>query len=145
MTLLEWLLPQHSASAHFPDLTIPQSQGNGHSLQDPQHSGSPALKRPPSEDSASPHSAVSPRSARGSSPRGVLTTAAVEVGMQIADIYAAVRPTGREPQLQGSFPELTVQLRPYQRRAAAWMVSREVDINSLVVVNLRGYLLSLLT
>jgi len=45
-------------------------------------------------------------------------------------IYAAVRPTGREPELQGEFPNLSVQLRPYQRRAAAWMVAREVR-NSL--------------
>ena len=43
-----------------------------------------------------------------------------------ADIYAAVRPTGEEPELAGSFPSLTVDLRPYQRRAAGWMISREV-------------------
>lgn len=47
-------------------------------------------------------------------------------GSVAAAIYAAVRPSGREPALEGRFPKLTVELRPYQRRAAGWMVSREV-------------------
>ncbi len=45
----------------------------------------------------------------------------------MSTIYSAVRPSGEEPELQGDFPNLTVQLRPYQRRAAAWVVSREVS------------------
>jgi hypothetical protein len=47
----------------------------------------------------------------------------------VSTIYSAVRPSGEEPELQGDFPKLKVQLRPYQRRAAAWMVAREVRIN----------------
>ena len=43
-----------------------------------------------------------------------------------ADVFSAVRPTGKEPELSGSFPQLTVEMRPYQRRAVGWMISREV-------------------
>ena len=43
-----------------------------------------------------------------------------------AKLYSLVRPTGNEPKIQASFPDLKVQLRPYQARAVAWMVSREV-------------------
>ncbi len=43
-----------------------------------------------------------------------------------ADVFSAVRPTGKEPELDGGFHELTVEMRPYQRRAVGWMVGREV-------------------
>ena len=49
-----------------------------------------------------------------------------------ADIFSAVRPTGKEAELTGSFPDLTVEMRPYQRRAVGWMVSREVWSHCLI-------------
>ena len=42
-----------------------------------------------------------------------------------AELYTAVKPSGREPELQQDLPQLNPVLRSYQRRAAAWMVARE--------------------
>lgn len=42
-----------------------------------------------------------------------------------SQIYRAVKPSGTEPQLGEEISGLTAKLRPYQLRAAAWMVSRE--------------------
>ena len=47
----------------------------------------------------------------------------------MSSIYSAIRPSGREPELEWDFPALSVSLRPYQRRAAAWMVAREVSLH----------------
>ncbi|KAJ8624598.1 hypothetical protein MRB53_033128 [Persea americana] len=42
-----------------------------------------------------------------------------------AGFYEALKPSKEEPMLEDEFPELLLQLRPYQRRAAYWMVQRE--------------------
>ena len=41
------------------------------------------------------------------------------------EIYAAVKPSGDEPELAGDPPELKARLHHYQRRSAAWMLQRE--------------------
>ena len=46
-------------------------------------------------------------------------------GFDAAELYTAVKPSGSEPQLPQDNPKLRPTLRPYQRRAAAWMVARE--------------------
>lgn len=44
-----------------------------------------------------------------------------------AELYAAAKPHGNEPQLQQQPPQLRPQLRSYQRRAVAWMLHRELQ------------------
>ncbi len=46
-------------------------------------------------------------------------------GFDVAELYAAVKPEGNEAELAGDNPKLRPTMRPYQKRAAAWMVSRE--------------------
>lgn len=48
-----------------------------------------------------------------------------EVEANALEIYTAVKPSGREKELQQELPELRARLHPHQRRAAAWMVDRE--------------------
>ncbi|KAL2317565.1 hypothetical protein Fmac_031441 [Flemingia macrophylla] len=42
-----------------------------------------------------------------------------------AGFYEAIKPSKAEPMLEDDIPELLPKLRPYQRRAAFWMVERE--------------------
>ncbi|XP_027329381.1 E3 ubiquitin-protein ligase SHPRH isoform X1 [Abrus precatorius] len=42
-----------------------------------------------------------------------------------AGFYEAIKPSKEEPMLEDDIPELLPKLRPYQRRAAFWMVERE--------------------
>ena len=46
-------------------------------------------------------------------------------GFDAAELYAAVKPCGNEPELTANTERLKPTLRPYQKRAAAWMVARE--------------------
>ncbi|CAL0315584.1 unnamed protein product [Lupinus luteus] len=45
-----------------------------------------------------------------------------------AGFYEAIKPSKAEPMLEDDIPELLPELRPYQRRAAFWMVKREKRI-----------------
>jgi hypothetical protein len=66
-----------------------------------------------------------PTSPRGpGSPRST-QAAAEQASFDAAELYAAVRPSGDEPELTAALPELQPTLRRYQRRAAQWMVGRE--------------------
>ncbi|ERN04198.1 E3 ubiquitin-protein ligase SHPRH isoform X1 [Amborella trichopoda] len=42
-----------------------------------------------------------------------------------AAFYEAIKPSKEEPMLKDELPDLIPQLRPYQRRAAYWMIQRE--------------------
>ncbi|EFJ51898.1 hypothetical protein VOLCADRAFT_87560 [Volvox carteri f. nagariensis] len=46
-------------------------------------------------------------------------------GFDLDWLYRAVKPSGAEPQWMADPPELRPRLRPYQRRAVAWMLRRE--------------------
>ncbi|KAK3026816.1 hypothetical protein RJ639_041888 [Escallonia herrerae] len=43
----------------------------------------------------------------------------------VAGFYEAVKPSKEEPMLENEMPDLLPKLRPYQLRAAYWMVQRE--------------------
>ncbi|CAL9111471.1 unnamed protein product [Musa textilis] len=47
----------------------------------------------------------------------------------IAEFYEAIKPSREEPMLDEELPDLLPCLRPYQRRAAYWMVQREKAAN----------------
>ncbi|GAB4820920.1 hypothetical protein N2152v2_007966 [Parachlorella kessleri] len=119
--LLGWLWPEldpehEGAAAASPGKT-----------QQAQHGGatgdaglfSPPLGSPP----LSPRSPMSQRGAPFSPGRGHGAGA-----FDAAEVYQAVKPTGREPELAQPTPELLPTLRRYQRRAAHWMVARESGV-----------------
>ncbi|KAL3521327.1 hypothetical protein ACH5RR_019476 [Cinchona calisaya] len=47
----------------------------------------------------------------------------------VAGFYEAIRPSKEEPMLDVQLPNLLPELRPYQRRAAYWMVQREKGVS----------------
>ncbi|KAK2982396.1 hypothetical protein RJ640_026239 [Escallonia rubra] len=46
-------------------------------------------------------------------------------GFDVAGFYEAVKPSKEDPMLENDMPDLLPKLRPYQLRAAYWMVQRE--------------------
>ncbi|KAG9149766.1 hypothetical protein Leryth_021853 [Lithospermum erythrorhizon] len=48
-----------------------------------------------------------------------------QAGFDVAGFYDAIKPSKQEPMLEDHLPGLVSELRPYQRRAAYWMVRRE--------------------
>ncbi|KAK9844148.1 hypothetical protein WJX81_006007 [Elliptochloris bilobata] len=115
LALLAWLSPQHTAAAFCP---ARQSQERRSLDVLRGGRGGPLSALQP----APPRSPRSPRIPR--SPRSPMSPAG-EGGFDAAEIYAAARPSASAPELQGDLPALQPTLRPYQRRAAAWMVARE--------------------
>ena len=97
---MAWLAPQYQAATHFPDapryLSTKTDKANG-----AHHSPS--------------------KLAPGSS-AGVVSPPSVDA----ATLFAAIQPREDEAEWAGELPALLPTLRRYQRRAAAWMVSREL-------------------
>ena len=130
-TALSFFLPDHAASAHRPPgVVMPKSPRSPGMPSSPECRASrvetlvhgDGASRTPRLGVEGIQGPSSPSLSRGSSYSGVQVAGELD----IADVYAAVRPTGKEPQLDGDLPQLIPKLRPYQRRAAAWMVGREL-------------------
>ena len=74
------------------------------------------------------------------SSRAILLQAFDEVVEDIAEadaleIYTAVKPSGTERELEATLPQLTSTLHRHQRRAAAWMVDREIAAEVAIMTN----------
>lgn len=111
-----WLLPQHAAHApknmNLPavaasDSTLAAEQQQPQRQQQPDSSGAAPVNAPAQASTTQVHVAEQAE------------------GFDAAELYAAVKPTGSEPELTVKIEKLIPTLRPYQKRAAAWMVARE--------------------
>ncbi|CAL8467045.1 g6581 [Coccomyxa elongata] len=105
LAVLMWLMPQLS-----PQLRTPDGQVAASTPRKPRVLSSPS----------SPHSpnAAGPSQAFDEVVEDIAEADAME-------IYTAVKPTGKERELEANLPQLTSTLHRHQRRAAAWMVDRE--------------------
>ncbi|CAA0836655.1 Unknown protein [Striga hermonthica] len=48
-----------------------------------------------------------------------------QIRFEVSSFYEAIKPSTEEPMLEDHLPDLLPELRPYQRRAAYWMIKRE--------------------
>lgn len=114
--VVDWMLPECSADSltdHSPDNTLPRR---------------PAVDQTPLQQCVT----HTPEAVAVHSTSDHPTCMSVEEdnlldgeSFDAAELYTAVKPSGNEPQLPQDNPKLRPTLRPYQRRAAAWMVARE--------------------
>lgn len=129
LSVLSWLLPEHRADGHVPQATQqPSASSNNTSSAHHKHdiSGHSAVK----PDDTMPGPADASISIKQDSDALVhqadsAGNAEPPAAFDAAELYAAVKPQGTEPELSRSSTKLRPTLRPYQKRAAAWMVSRE--------------------
>ena len=56
--------------------------------------------------------------------------------LDAARVYAHIKPSGLEAALETELPQLRPRLRPYQLRAAAWMVARECSSHQVPCMHL---------
>ena len=127
-SVLLWLLPEHSADQHMPH----SSELSGISADTQPHTcqHNPVLRHPPMKpgdvvpDSAAASNSMQQNRLSSSHQQGTAGNAQA-IGFDVAELYAAVKPQGNEPELSANNPKLRPKLRPYQKRAAAWMVARE--------------------
>ena len=115
--VFNWLLPEYSAETHTSDKHGPASTH-------PDESHQPVQSSTPSKGDAESVKSMADPSASRSEDEDELK----DEGFDVAELYAAVKPSGNEPQLPQNNPKLRPTLRPYQRRAAAWMVARETGL-----------------
>lgn len=110
-----WLLPEYSAESYI-DHTCNDAPAQLHATQRPSQQ----------QTSCKPDTAATTQTSQPSASASVTAGDMLEgEGFDAAELYAAVKPSGSEPQLPQDNAKLRPTLRPYQRRAAAWMVGRE--------------------
>ncbi|KAK4433464.1 DNA repair protein [Sesamum alatum] len=56
---------------------------------------------------------------------GDSSASTIQVRFEVSSFYEAIKPSKEAPMLEDHLPDLLPELRPYQRRAAYWMVQRE--------------------
>ena len=120
LALLQWLQPSLD-----PEQEI-EVQGRVQGTAADELLASPLCS--PHKGGAGPGSPTLAASATPGSPCGLAAGAQqVPASFDAAEVYAAVRPSGREPELDEAAvgSALLPQLRHYQRRAALWMIKRE--------------------
>ena len=151
LALQAWLLPQHSAEAHAEQQLLDDASVTFvHHRRQRGSSGDPTTTvaaAPAAAEAARPQSGPVTQSAgpsaapatqqpgtqqalAGAAPARQVSAEEASVQeaqhfFDAAELYTAVKPSGREPELQQDLPQLNPVLRSYQRRAAAWMVARE--------------------
>lgn len=127
LAVLRWLLPQLDPEQEL-ELQSPQKQAEllASPLCSPRAAAGAAAAgfgNPAAAAGTAAAGLASPRSP-GAAAGGVPGAAA---GFDVSELYAAVKPTGREPELPAcaTAAYLLPTLRRYQARAAQWMVLRE--------------------
>ncbi|EIE26712.1 hypothetical protein COCSUDRAFT_59229 [Coccomyxa subellipsoidea C-169] len=104
--VLLWLLPQISPQARTSD-----NQAGPSTPRKPRILSSPG----------------SPHSPKGGGSNQAFDEVVEDIAEADAlEIYTAVKPSGTERELEATLPQLTSTLHRHQRRAAAWMVDREI-------------------
>lgn len=114
--VFDWVLPEFSADSmtdHSHDDALPQQLASDQTPLQQCAACAPEL--------AAVHSTSDPPTSMSKKQDDLLDGE----GFDAAELYTAVKPSGSEPQLPQDNPQLRPTLRPYQRRAAAWMMARE--------------------
>ena len=125
LAVMRWLLPHLDPEEELDQLQAQQAQQTqqGSAADRSAELLSSPLCSP--RKGADPSAATWPGSPR--SPLGGIAAAAAAAAFDAAELYAAVKPSGREPELPAGATSATLlpTLRRYQARAAQWMVQRE--------------------
>ena len=124
-----WLMPEHSSDQHMPhssEVSAAPADSQLHICQqNPMPRHSPMKPEDTVPDSATASNSMQQNPESSAHQKGTAGNAQAAVGFDVAELYAAVKPQGNEPELSANNPKLRPKLRPYQKRAAAWMVARE--------------------
>lgn len=134
VSVLAWLLPEHSAEHQITQSSVPSAASANIPTDPPPpsiavkpevHDANSTDAHTTDTNSADPCGREANSADAIKHPADATGNAQAAVGFDAAEVYAAVKPTGLEPELSTGSTQLKPTLRPYQKRAAAWMVARE--------------------
>lgn len=122
LAVMRWLLPHLDPEEELDQQQAQQAQQGSAADRSAELLSSPLCSP---RKGADPPAATWPGSPR--SPLAGSAAAAAAAAFDAAELYAAVKPSGREPELPAGATSATLlpTLRRYQARAALWMVQRE--------------------